>query len=165
MLPGGRTCDCSWPFSCTHLLECAAGLAEGRTARVRLPLVVCLLPLLGQEPPCILETQALGRCRHDLSPEPEPGRLSPGRAFIPSRLLTPGASKRNPDPSCRGPQSRLSSTISPHSPCPDSAHSSQTDPFQFPTAFRTKWSPLSSLQTLSKPPSSTMTLTCFPVTQ
>lgn len=31
----GGTCDCSWPFSCTHLLECAAGLAEGRTARVR----------------------------------------------------------------------------------------------------------------------------------
>lgn len=52
----GGTCDCSWPFSCTHLLECTAGLAEGRTARVRLPLGLCLLPWLGQEPPCILET-------------------------------------------------------------------------------------------------------------
>lgn len=83
-----------------------------------MPLGLCLLPSLGQEPPCILETQALGRCRRDLGPEPEPGRLSPGRAFIPSRLLTPGASKRNPGPSCKGSQSRLSSTISPRSPCP-----------------------------------------------
>lgn len=109
--------------------------------------------------------KALGRCRHDLSPKPEPGRLSPGRAFIPSRLLIPGASRRNQvlhakalSPACP-PQFLLGA------PATTLHTAARKIPSNFRLHLEQSCHPLPKSADPAQASSSTLTLTRFPVTQ